>query len=83
MGLLTDAVSNRDFRKFTEVLVDYEFDKRINEEQDKNGDCALIIAAKQGFTEMIEPLLGADAHVNRTNRDGATALHAATEKKSS
>lgn len=81
MGLLTDAVSNRDFQKFEELLMnEYEFDKKINEEQDANGDCALIIAAKRGFTEMIAPLLAAEAYVNQTNKDQITALYAATEE---
>lgn len=81
MGLLTDAVSARNTARFTDLLQsNYEFDSRINTEQDKNGDCALIIAAKLGYTEMIEPLLAAEASVNQSNRYGITALHAAAEQ---
>jgi ankyrin repeat protein len=81
MGLLTDAVHNRDLQTVQSLLAgDYEFDRRINEERDKEGNCALIIAAKLGLTEMITPLLQAEANINQSGREGITALHAAADQ---
>ncbi len=80
MGLLTDAVHNRDLQTVQSLLEsDYEFDPRLNQESDKEGNCALIIAAKLGFAEMIPPLLQAEANINQSGRNGITALHMATD----
>ena len=41
---------------------------------DKRGDTALIIAARTGFAEGVERMLGAHASIDAANRQGETAL---------
>lgn len=50
---------------------------------DKQGDTALIIAARTGFAEGLDRMLAAGARVDAANRQGETALIAAVQARQS
>jgi ankyrin repeat protein len=45
----------------------------------RNGDTALILAARNGSESMVSLVLGSKADVDRTNRNGETALVVAVQ----
>lgn len=49
------------------------------DQRDSRGNTPLILAAKQGLTDLVAILIHADAFIDSVNRLGRTALHEAAE----
>ncbi len=93
MGKLTDAVENKSLRTVKKLLKkEYANNPLLNDEQDKDGYCALYSAVKslvmyssmRGFrkecstmSDIIKCLLKAGAKVDQSDKDGRTPLNVA------
>ncbi len=79
MGKLIEAIEGHNPVLLEQLLSgEYQSSPLINTEIDKTGNCALIIAAKMGFTQALNLLLQHGAHVNQLNtKNKLSAIHAA------